>query len=239
MPAHTADGPLRVVLALAIGLAGCAQDGTSGAASNATVADSIASSRVTAETGGEVVPDSAKPVVRWLNDANVLALANAMNAKQLSAADAELSSWHLEQVRGFAAQMAREHAALQRSIDSAAAALQLTPVSPALAPLLRVRMQRQIDSMYQHDGRAFDRAYVDQQVASHELMYLYLVRLSAVAENAGLRQMLSVIADSARSHLSRATALRATFARADSAAADSAARRAARRAARQGRGEDR
>jgi len=191
-----------------------------------------APSSATAAVGGEVARDSARPAVRWINDANVLAIAGAMNYKQLAAADAELSTWHVDTVRAFAATMAREHSAMQRTMDSIAGALQIEPVKPALGTLVQLRMQRQIDSIYMHDGRAFDRAFLDQQIAGHRLMQDYLVRLAAVAERPALQQVLTTAADSVRSQTARAVELRALFAKQDSAAADSAAKRAARRAAR-------
>ena len=232
MRVYKPDNVARVGLALAVALAGCADDGSSSVERAPAVSDSTALRRTTAEAAGDVVSDSAKTAVRWLDDANVVALINVMNGRQLAAADAELSSWHVDTVRAFAAAMAREHAALQRSIDSVTGALKIAPVSPALAAQVRARMQGPIDSMWSHDGRAFDRAYLSQAVSSHQLMYLYLARLSAIATSPGLQQVLSAASDSVKSQLNRATALRAMFAAADSAAADSAAKRAARRAAR-------
>ena len=230
----------RIVLACTIVFAGCA-DGTSArpAQRGAAVSDSAAPHRTTTEAGGDVARDSTMPAVRWLDDANAVALVDAMNGRQLAAADAELSSWHVDTIRAFAAEMAREHAALQRSLDSATSALRIAPVAPALAALVRARMQAPIDSMWRHDGQAFDRAYLAQTVASHQLMALYLTRLAAIAQNTGLQQVLSAASDSVKSQLRRATALRSTFAAADSAAADSAAKRAARRAARLKAGTDR
>lgn len=233
MRARIIDRPLRIVLACTMVFAGCAdRESAHPVQRAAAVSDSITSRRTTAEAAGDVARDSAMPAVRWLDDANVVALVNAMNGRQLAAADAELSSWHVDTIRAFAAEMAREHAAMQRSVDSASSALQIAAVSPALAALVRARMQAPIDSLWRHDGQAFDRAYLAQAVASHQLMYLYLVRLSAIAQNQRLQQVLSATADTVKSQLSRATTLRAMFAGADSAAADSAAKRAARRAAR-------
>jgi len=203
-----------------------------GATRTSAARTTAAPSTATAEVAGEVARDSALPAVRWINDANVLAIAAAMNYKQLAAADAELSTWHVDTVRAFAAQMAREHSAMQRTMDSIAGALQIEPVKPALGTLVQLRMQRQIDSIYMHDGRAFDRAFLDQQIAGHRLMQDYLVRLAAVAERPALQQVLTTAADSVRSQTARAVELRALFAKQDSAAADSAAKRAARRAAR-------
>jgi len=203
-----------------------------GAPGSPPASAAAAPSRATVEVGGEVIRDSTRPSVRWISDANVLAIAAAMNSKQLAAADAELSTWHVDTVRAFAAAMAREHSAIRRTLDSSASALQIAPVAPALGALVQTRMQRQIDSIYLHDGRAFDRAFLDQQIASHRLMYEYLVRLAAVAERPALQQVLTTAADSVRSQTARAVELRTMFAKQDSAAADSAAKRAARRAAR-------
>ena len=197
-----------------------------------TAVTTAAPSSATTAVGGEVARDSARPAIRWINDANVLAIAAAMNYKQLAAADAELSTWHVDTVRAFAAEMAREHSAMQRTMDSIAGALQIEPVKPALGTLVQLRMQRQIDSIYMHGGRAFDRAFLDQQIASHRLMYDYLSRLAAVAERPALQQVLTTAADSVRSQTARAVELRTMFAKQDSAAADSAAKRAARRSAR-------
>jgi predicted outer membrane protein len=228
------DNCAWMVLAFAIAVAGCADDGMPAARGGgaAAISEMAAASGRTAEAGGEVATDSSKPAIRWLDDANALALADVMNGSQLAAADAELSAWHVDTIRAFAAEMAREHAALQHSIDSASDAMKITPVTPALAPLVRARMQAQVDSMYEHAGRAFDRAYLDEAVASHQLMHLYLARLSAAAENAGVQQVLTAAADTVASQIGRATALRTIVAAADSAAADSLAKRAARRAAR-------
>ena len=238
MPAFTAESRVGTLLAIAIAVTACGEHGARSSERRPPAADSANLSHA-AEAGGEVARDSARPMLHWLDDANAVSLVNVRNGRQLAAADAELSSWHIDTVRAFAAEMSREHSALQHSIDSIADATKLVPVAPALAPLVRARMQAQIDSMWQHAGRGFDRAYLEQAVASHRLMYLYLARLSAVTENQGLQQVLAMVSDSVKSQLNRATALRATFAAEDSAAADSAAKRAARRAARLEHGTDR
>lgn len=232
MCVHRGENRRWILLALSVALAGCSDDGAPAAERGAVTSGSSAVARTTAEAGGEVASDSTRPVVRWLDDANALALVNVMNGRQLAAADAELSTWHVDTVRAFAAELARGHAALQRSIDSAAEALKIMPVTPALAPLVRARMQAQIDSMYEHGGRAFDRAYVDQAVVSHRLMQQYLDRLSAAVTSSALHDVLTTASDTVKAQLRRATALRGVMAAADSAAADSAAKRAARRAAR-------
>ena len=53
-------------------------------------------------------------LARQHNDANVLAIVTTMNQRQMAAADAELSTWHVDTVRAFAASMYREQLAGSR-----------------------------------------------------------------------------------------------------------------------------
>jgi predicted outer membrane protein len=186
-----------------------------------------------AEAAGEVVKDSApRDNIKWLNDANVLAMVTTMNQRQMAAADAELSTWHVDTVRAFAAAMYREHTGLQHSIDSAVEATKIAPVLPALGTTIRGQMQAQIDTIYQHGGRGFDRAYVIQAVAGHQLMSQYLAQFSAVADAPAISTLIGALDSAVKSQISRANAMRAMFAVADSISADSAQRAAERRAAR-------
>lgn len=188
----------------------------------------------TSEAAGELANDSGSPRenIRWLNDANVVAILTMMNQRQLAAADAELSGWHVDTVRAFAAALYREHTGLQHSIDSVAEATHIVPVLPALGTAIRGQMQAQIDTINQHGGRAFDRAYATQAVAGHQLMAQYLTQLSAVADAPAVSTLIASLDSTVRSQITRASALRAIFAAADSIAADSAKRAAERRAAR-------
>jgi predicted outer membrane protein len=186
----------------------------------------------TVVSGGEVVSpaaDSAPPEI-WLNDANLLALMGAMNSRQIAAAEIELSTWHSDTIRDFAVSMAREHSELQRSIDSVATTLKLSPVMPALGEVIVGEMQRQIDSIHMYGGRGLDRAYVRQSVAGHEAMAKYATLLAAAAERPEVQSVLTTASTRISAQLSRAKAFDATLTKTDSiAAADSAAKLEARR----------
>jgi predicted outer membrane protein len=174
----------------------------------------------TVESAGDVINDSSSTPrkERWVTDNNVLALLSAMNSRQSAAADIELESWHLDAVRAFAASMAREDAELQHSIDSLASRLGLTPVAPALAkPWLSV-MQAQIDSMRHSRASTLDRAFVQQQIASHQVMSDYIGQLAAVAERPDVRSFLATAAARVSSQLDRARALQTTLIAVDTAA---------------------
>jgi hypothetical protein len=195
----------------------------------------------TNEAAGDVAvhvnPDtaSAKPPVRWLSDANLLSLLGLMNSRQIAAADVELEGWHVDSVRAFAAGVAREHAELQHSADSLSEHLHLAPVAPALAQPVSATLQAQIDTVRRAEGRALDRVFMRQQVASYQFMTDYLGQLAAVAENPDVQALLSTAQDRATAQLSHARALQTRLAAADSVAADSAAKLAARLAAKRTR----
>ena len=181
---------LAVIGPVAVSMASCSGDDEIEQRPATTTAANT--HRDTSEFAGEVSIDSsgARPAVRWLTDANVLSLLSVMNYKQIAAADVELESWHLDNVRAFASTMAREHAELQHSIDSLAERIDIAPITPALAQTISAKLQRQIDSLRRSSSRSLDRAYLKQQVASHELMASYVADLTGVAERREVRALL-------------------------------------------------
>lgn len=233
----------RIVVAAiaAASVAGCRHKdaGKSRTAAATIPPDSIARDTVgepvsdTMEVAGEVVDDTAATTTeRWLFDPNVLSLLSMMNARQMSAAEVELGEWHSPDVRDFATQMARDHAAFQRSIDSVAERMNMMPARPAIAGQIAAAFQAQIDSMVSARGGPrgeLDRAFVRQQIGGHDLMLRYVQQLSGVAERPELRALLSQAATFARTESARARGMQARLALADSqSTADSAAKRAAR-----------
>jgi predicted outer membrane protein len=210
---------MRIALALCVTAASCARDDTPPKRTTPMVivsdTQSIQAAHVdTVESGGDVVTTESpeRPVIaRWISDANVLALFGAMNERQIAAADIELEGWHNDAARAFAASIAREHAELQRSADSLATRLRIAPVAPALAkPWISV-MQAQIDTMRRTRETSLDRAFVRQQVASHELMLLYVQQLIAASQNADVQTMLTAAAKRVVSQLERARSLDAAL----------------------------
>jgi predicted outer membrane protein len=194
--------------------------------------------RVVTEEGGEVVSDSAarRDMGPWLTDANVLALLGAINAPQIEAADVLLQAWHSDTVRAFAAAMAREHAEMRRSVDSAAAQMKLAPIVPAVAESMNATMRASTDTLRGVRGLALDRAYVRQQISSHQTMAQYVAQLGAVAQRPEVQALATATAARVGAQIDRAKALDAAFVKADSAAAaDSAAKATARAEARRAR----
>jgi predicted outer membrane protein len=212
---------LVVSVASALTVAACDRGEGSGrrAQRAVVVRDTSRAASDTNESGGDVVADwVVSPVKeRWITDENILALVNAMAARQIVAADVELEGWHNDTVRAFAVSMAREHAELQRSVDSLTARLRLTPIAPALAKPWLSALQAQIDSM-RRSGK-LDRAFVHQQVTAHELMAGYIAQLAADAQDPAVQSFLAAAGKRFASERDRAHSFEVRLAKADSAAA--------------------
>jgi hypothetical protein len=186
------------------------------------------------QASGTVVADTSTRqdstvTVRWLDDANILALVGVMNQRQIAAASAELQAWRSDTVRALASATAQEHAALQHSADSLSAALSLTPVVPAVADSINAALQASVDSLSAYRGGSLDRAFVQQQAVSQQRMSSYLDQLSALAQRPELQALLDAASARIGAELTRTRSVQATFAISDSVVADSLAKRASRR----------
>lgn len=179
--------------------------------------------RDTAQAGGDVI-DSDAPAdttpdnenAAWITDANAVALAGLMNARQLAAANLELEAWHTDTIRAYAAAVAHEHAALQHTIDSVAQHLRLAPVVSALGLRIDSAFQRSVDSLRGLRGAPLEHAFVQQQAGAEQAIATYATQLSGAARAPEVQALMEAMANGARSRATRARAFQASLAAADS-----------------------
>jgi len=184
----------------------------------------------TASATGDVSSMSARPVAgKWLTDGSIVSLIGVLNQHEIAAAGVEFQAWHSDSVRAFAASMIQEHAAMQHSIDSAAAAAGVAPVMPALGLELQDSLKSVVDGLKTLKGAALDRAYLDGEVASHTMLVDYYEELARVAEHPAIVGALANAVATLQLQARRAQLMRSTLAMIDSA------RRMDSLAARQGR----
>lgn len=189
---------------------------------------------VVREAAGQIAADSAgahdsSVTIRWLNDANVLALVGTMNGRQIAASQIEAASAHSDTLRALATSLAKEHADLQRSADSLGGMLRIAAVPSSLNAQIYTEFQTQIDSMTGKAGAELDRAYLNEQLASHKLMASYLEQLDGVAEAPELRTWIESADGRVASQITRIQGQQRALVVADSVVADSLAKRAAAR----------
>lgn len=196
-----------------------ANDGSDAAASNGR-AD-------TTSAGGDVTP---RPVAgKWLTDGSIVSLIGVLNQHEVAAAGTEFQAWHSDSVRAFAASMIQDHAAMQHSVDSAAAVAGVAPVMPALGLELQDSLKTVVDGLKTLKGAPLDRAYLDGEVASHAMLVDYYEELAGVAQHPAIVSALANAVTTLQLHARRAQRIRSTLAMIDSA------RRMDSLAARQGR----
>jgi hypothetical protein len=165
---------------------------------------------------------------RWINDAGILSLFSTMNAKQIAAANVELGAWRSDTVRAIAQTLQHAHAELQRTADSVAASIRITPVPSALNDEIAAAFQAPVDSLSMYRGSSLDRAFIVQQVNSHRMMASYLDQLSEAASDPSLRNWLTSANAIVAAQITQLNTQRLAFAAADSVAADSVAKRTTR-----------
>jgi len=190
---------------------------------------------VVREAAGQIAADSAGArdstvTIRWLSDANVLSLVGLMTGRQIAASQIEAAGARSDTVRALATSLTKEYGDLQRSADSLAGALRIAPVPSALNPQVYTEFQTQIDSMMMgKGGTELDRAYLSEQLASHQLMGSYLDRLSGVAQAPELQAWIESADGRVASQITRIQGQQRALVVGDSIVADSLAKRAAAR----------
>ena len=190
---------------------------------------------VVKEAAGQIAADTTAArdstvTIRWLNDANVLALVGAMNGRQIAASQIEAASAHSDSVHALAISLFKEYGDLQRSLDSVGGMLHVTAVPSALNAKVYAEFQAQIDSMMMgKGGKELDRAYLDEQLASHKLMGSYLGQLTGVAQAPELQAWIGSADGRVASQITRIQGQQRALVVSDSIVADSLAKRAAAR----------
>lgn len=188
-----------------------------------------AAGRIAADSMGSRDSSASDITIKWLNDANVLAVIATMNGRQVAASQIEAAGARSDSVRALAMSLAKEYTDMQRSADSLAATLRIVPVAPALNAQVHTEFQTQIDSLMGKGGAELDRAYLNEQVSSHKLMASYLEQLSGAAQAPELHAWIESADGRVTSQITRIQGQQRALFVADSVVADSLAKRAAAR----------
>ena len=104
------------------------------------------------------------------SDANIGAIVLAANQIDIDYAKLALSKSKNTEVRAFAEQMVTDHSAVQKSVVELAGQLHLTPVEDDTSKGLKKQSAETTAKLKSLSGEAFDKAYVDNEVAYHKLV---------------------------------------------------------------------
>ena len=79
-----------------------------------------------------------------------------------------LSKTRNKQVRDFAQQMITDHTSVQNSVSALAAKLNVTPADSGTSNSLNAQAQQTMHTLQGLKGKAFEKAYIDNEVAYHQ-----------------------------------------------------------------------
>lgn len=196
---------------VAVALVACQNNGQREAAS--TPGDSVSMAAPSADS-------SAGTPGQALNDAKVADIALTADAIDSAAGKFALEKSKTKAVRDFAQTMVRDHSAVNAKAVALAEQLGVTPEDNDVSKQLKDGADQAHDNIADLEGAAFDRAYMDREIAYHQAVLDALDNtLIPSAQNAQLKQFLTSIRPNFEAHLKRAKAVRQDLGGADSSAA--------------------
>ncbi|HET9002396.1 MAG TPA: DUF4142 domain-containing protein [Gemmatimonadaceae bacterium] len=143
---------------------------------------------------------SAKPAI---DDPTIVAIFDAANTWDIEAARVALQKSRSKDVRSFAKMMAHDHKAVRQMGRDLAKKLKVTPTPPGkdfalyqahLAAMKTLRATKR--------GPAFDKAYIDNEVAFHQAVIdAVTTTLLPATQNAELKQLETTVAPNFQAHL--------------------------------------
>ena len=185
---------LLVAAAGAVALAACAKN-KDAAYDSAATADSATMAKAT--------PSPADTSAK-LNDANIAALLDEANAADSTAGNLATKMGTKADVRAFGKLMMNDHHALRKAGLDLVAKLNVTPVAPA-NDSLPTKANAALDHLTAMDkGAGWDRAYIDGEVATHQMVLGLIEQAQTAAQAQELKDLLTKARPNIEMHLKRA-----------------------------------
>jgi len=190
---------LPLMLVAALGAAAC------------TAAQDDAAARAAADSAAMAAADTmaAPAAAPALNDAQIAHIAVTANAIDSSAGAYAVEHATAAAVKDFARTMVRDHGAVNKQAVALATKLNVTPEDNEVSRGLQEGAGQSRTALEGLTGAAFDRAYMDREIAYHQSVIDALNQtLIPGAQNAELKQLLTSVAPNFDAHLARAKSVR-------------------------------
>jgi len=158
----------------------------------------VAQASVSAPTFVSVA--AARPA---LDDPTIVAIFDAANTWDIDAAAVALKKSHNKDVRSFAQMMDHDHRAVRKMGRDLAKKLKVTPTPPGKDfALYQAHMKAMQTLRATKAGPAFDKAYIDNEVAFHQAVIdAVTTTLLPATQNAELKNLETTVAPNFQAHL--------------------------------------
>lgn len=171
------------------------------------------------ESGSAAPAAEPTPAPPALSDAQIAAIVVAANQVDIDAGQLALKKSKNPEVKKFAERMVTDHTAVNKAAVELVTKLQVTPEESDASKSLAAGGAETRAKLEQLDGDAFDRAYVDNEVAYHEAVIGVLkTQLIPAATNQELKDALVGAQPAFDAHLQHAKSIQAALAGGQSAA---------------------
>jgi putative membrane protein len=145
-------------------------------------------------------------------DPQIAAIVVTANQVDIDAGELAKSKSQTDEVKRFAQQMVVDHSSVNKSATDLAQKLKLTPASNATSQSLQQGGNQNLAKLKKLDGAAFDRAYIEHEVAYHQQVLDALDKtLIPSANNTELKALLVKVRPAFAAHLEHAKQLQATL----------------------------
>ena len=147
-----------------------------------------------------------------LNDAQIAHIAYTAGSIDIAAAKQALAKSHDKAVLDFANEMVRDHTAVNDKALALVKKLKVTPQDNPTSQALSKGAKEKLDSYAKLSGKAFDKAYAENEVAYHKTVNGALeTQLIPGAQNAELKSLLQTGLKLFKEHQTHAEHLASTL----------------------------
>jgi putative membrane protein len=154
----------------------------------------------------------AAAAAQAVNDAQIASIVVTANQVDIDAGQLAATASSSAEVKAFGEMMVRDHTGVNKSAVDLATRLKLTPQDNPTSQSLKSAGDANIAHLKTLSGTAFNRAYVDHEVAYHQQVLNALdTTLIPGAQNAELKALLVKVRPAFAAHLAHAKRLQATM----------------------------
>jgi putative membrane protein len=156
---------------------------------------------------------AASTAAQQINDAQIAAIVVTANQVDIDAGQLAAKNAASPEVRKFGQQMVTDHTGVNKSAVDLATKLKVTPQENDTSKALKAGGEKNVANLKTLKGAAFDKAYVDHEVAYHAQVLDALDKtLIPNASNAELKALLVKVRPAFVAHLEHAKGLQKSLA---------------------------
>jgi len=163
---------------------------------------------------GSLVAWSSAASAQQINDAQIASIVVTANQVDIDAGKLAASQSTNSEVKNFGQQMVEAHTGVNKSATELVTKLKVTPQDNPTSQQLKTGGDENVSKLKGLKGAAFDRAYIDHEVAYHQAVLDAVDKtLIPNAKNGELKALLVKVRPAFVAHLEHAKHLQATLAK--------------------------